>query len=212
MRRSNGVAAFSDPVMRHFALVAVAMTLALPCQAWISAPASQALRTSGIRSASTSRREGTCKELSMVTRREAVALGIGTSIVTCLPLDAGADMTLNSFKRAYFRWVPRIEAGRDFFVLELGSQIENEQWAEVDICLVVNHSLACFNCYYRALLNSSARILLDKQLLVVVCFTNSHRILHIRTPTISLPATILHDSGRMMTIMSLVLSLQTYGC
>ena len=35
-------------------------------------------------------------------------------------------MTLNSFKRAYFRWVPRIEAGRDFFVLELGAEIGAE--------------------------------------------------------------------------------------
>ena len=65
--------------------------------------------------------------------------GVGVSLLTMLPSEAKADMTLNSFKKSYFRWVPRIEAGRDFFVLELGAAIENEQWSEVCIyvCMYV---------------------------------------------------------------------------
>ena len=33
--------------------------------------------------------------------------------------------------KSYFRWVPRIEAGRDFLVLELGANIDKENWPEV---------------------------------------------------------------------------------
>ena len=33
--------------------------------------------------------------------------------------------------KSYFRWVPRIEAGRDFLVLELGANIDKENWPKV---------------------------------------------------------------------------------
>jgi len=75
--------------------------------------------------------EGSSALQMVVSRREAAAAGVGLAVLTLLPSEAVADMTLNTFKKSYFRWVPRIEAGRDFFVLELGAQIDNQQWAEV---------------------------------------------------------------------------------
>eukprot|EP00291_Cryptomonas_curvata_P001505 CAMPEP_0172179328 /NCGR_PEP_ID=MMETSP1050-20130122/16555_1 /TAXON_ID=233186 /ORGANISM="Cryptomonas curvata, Strain CCAP979/52" /LENGTH=190 /DNA_ID=CAMNT_0012852195 /DNA_START=269 /DNA_END=839 /DNA_ORIENTATION=- len=40
-------------------------------------------------------------------------------------------MTLETFKRAYYRYVPRIEAGRDLFVLDLRTKIDKEAWGDV---------------------------------------------------------------------------------
>eukprot|EP00961_Rhodomonas_salina_P157995 2126698-Rhodomonas_salina.2 len=57
------------------------------------------------------------------------ALVFGTGFLSAQP--AAADMTLNSFKRAYFRYVPRIEQGRDFYVLSLRKLIELGKWDEV---------------------------------------------------------------------------------
>jgi hypothetical protein len=96
----------------------------------MTAPSPHALRTEGgvaaARACAASPRGG-----GAVARREALAAGFGASLLTLMPSEACADMTLNSFKRAYFRWVPRIEAGRDFFVLELGAEIEGEEWDKV---------------------------------------------------------------------------------
>jgi len=46
-------------------------------------------------------------------------------------LPAAADMTLNSFKRSYFRYAPRIEQGRDLYVLGLLRAIEADDWDTV---------------------------------------------------------------------------------
>ena len=121
----------------RLACAVVATALAAPCEAWMTAPPlNHALQTVGgvaaARACAASPRGG-----GAIARRQALAAGFGASLLTLMPSETHADMTLNSFKRAYFRWVPRIEAGRDFFVLELGAQIEGEEWDKVPTCSVL---------------------------------------------------------------------------
>ena len=63
----------------------------------------------------------------MLVRTGLAPLILGASF----PRNSFADMTLNSFKRAYFRYAPRIEEGRDFFVLEVRSLIEKGEWDKI---------------------------------------------------------------------------------
>ena len=130
-------------------LVALLQLLALlvaPCAGWISGgsigPLHVALRmpTSIISSS----RGGVMSVSMSSTRRQAIAAGLGSALLTLQPSEAAADMTLTSFKRSYFRWVPRIEAGRDFLVLELGTAIEKETWSEVSYVFVSQGIICVF--------------------------------------------------------------------
>ena len=147
-------------------LAVVAAALAAPCAAWMSAPSPNTLRTEGgvaaARACAASPQGG-----GAVARREALAAGFGASLLTLLPSEARADMTLNSFKRAYFRWVPRVEAGRDFFVLELGAQIEGEEWDKVP-----QPALSCCPhppCPLRLVISVAVRAASSAHVLVAVC-------------------------------------------
>ena len=121
-------------------LLAAPAALITPCAGWVSSPSSFALHGCAVETTSSSASSRGLVSTTMgLARREALAAGLGVSVLTLMPTGAAADMTLNSFKRSYFRWVPRIEAGRDFFVLELGTQIDNQEWAEVS-------SLPCTPC------------------------------------------------------------------
>jgi hypothetical protein len=114
------------------AAAAAVAVLAAPCAGWMATPSHAVLRAGSGGGAAAVRASASPRgAISAMPRRDVVAFGFGSALLTLLPSEACADMTLNSFKRAYFRWVPRIEAGRDFFVLELGAQIEGEQWDEV---------------------------------------------------------------------------------
>ena len=123
----------------RLAWAVAAAALAAPCAAWMTAPSPHALRIDAQREGgvAAARACAASPGSGAVARREALAAGFAASLLTLLPSEARADMTLNSFKRAYFRWVPRIEAGRDFFVLELGAQIEGEEWDKVPTCSVL---------------------------------------------------------------------------
>ena len=124
-----------DEAMRAASLrLAVMVAAAVPCAGWTQASMHPANLPSVARKSWCSlpkATEGSSALQMVVSRREAAAAGVGLAVLTLLPSEAVADMTLNTFKKSYFRWVPRIEAGRDFFVLELGAQIDNQQWAEV---------------------------------------------------------------------------------
>ncbi len=93
--------------------VLVVAALAEPCAGWISGPSQLSLRV-GLGHAATAstrlaagdvrvtRPDVGAKFVAMVSRRETIA-GVGISLLTLLPSDATADMTLNSFKKSYFR-------------------------------------------------------------------------------------------------------------
>ena len=93
--------------------VLVVAALAEPCAGWISGPSQLPLRVGLGRAATASTRLAAgdvrvtrpdvgAKFVAMVSRRETIA-GVGISLLTLLPSDATADMTLNSFKKSYFR-------------------------------------------------------------------------------------------------------------
>ena len=95
-------------------VVLVVAALAEPCAGWISGPSQLSVRV-GLGHAATAstrlaagdvrvtRPDVGAKFVAMVSRRETIAGGVGISLLTLLPSDATADMTLNSFKKSYFR-------------------------------------------------------------------------------------------------------------
>jgi hypothetical protein len=95
--------------------VLVVAALAEPCAGWISCPSQLCVRVGLGHAATASTRlaggdvrvtrpaVGAKFATNMVSRRDAIAGGVGTSLLTLLPSDAMADMTLNSFKKSYFR-------------------------------------------------------------------------------------------------------------
>ena len=66
-----------------------------------------------------------------VARRDIGLLAAFCGGIMLRPPTAFADMTLETFKRAYYRYVPRIEAGRDFYVLDLHKMIDDEAWPDI---------------------------------------------------------------------------------
>jgi hypothetical protein len=94
--------------------VLVVAALAEPCAGWISGPSQLSVRV-GLGHAATAstrlaggdvrvtRPNVGAKLVAMLSRRDAIAGGVGISLLTLMPSDATADMTLNSFKKSYFR-------------------------------------------------------------------------------------------------------------
>ena len=94
--------------------VLVVAALAQPCAGWISGPSQLSVRV-GLGHAATAstklaggdvrvaRPDVGAQFVDMVSRRGAIAGGVGISLLTLLPSEATADMTLNSFKKSYFR-------------------------------------------------------------------------------------------------------------
>ena len=93
--------------------VLVVAALADPCAGWISGPSQLSVRVGLGHAATASTRlaEGHVRatrpdvgaKFVAMASRHAIAGGVGISLLTLLPSDATADMTLNSFKKSYFR-------------------------------------------------------------------------------------------------------------
>ncbi|CEM16218.1 unnamed protein product [Vitrella brassicaformis CCMP3155] len=64
------------------------------------------------------------------------------------PSTAAADIDLMSAKRSYFRYVPRIEKGRDMYVLDLRPAIESENWQAVQSFFEVRKNDNTYASYY----------------------------------------------------------------
>ena len=97
--------------MRCFSLL-FALVLVEPCIGWQSVSPTHAVACRAAATAKCASGGGMPSLPGHVfTRRGAVLAGAGIALLPLLPKEAAADMTLNSFKRSYFRWVPRIEAG-----------------------------------------------------------------------------------------------------
>lgn len=76
-----------------------------------------------------------------IKRRDLLFSGFALGSLLVMPQNTFADMTLETFKRAYYRYVPRIEAGRDLYVLNLRSKIDKESWSDI-ISLFAKQSVA----------------------------------------------------------------------
>lgn len=91
----------------------VALALAEPCSGWAGLYPQHGLRPGRRGGGGAACGATAAGPPAAVGRRGALLLaGAGAALFPLLPQEVAADMTLNSFKRSYFRWVPRIEAGK----------------------------------------------------------------------------------------------------
>uniref|UniRef100_A0A7S2ZQP9 Uncharacterized protein n=1 Tax=Rhodosorus marinus TaxID=101924 RepID=A0A7S2ZQP9_9RHOD len=70
------------------------------------------------------------------SRREFMFSIAGVAIVNGLPKEASANVNLMAAKRSYFRYVPRIEEGINYYMLALSPAVNAGDWGKVSQAFV----------------------------------------------------------------------------
>ena len=112
LTHKNNTTLLTMKAMKAAALVTLA--LAEPCSGWAGLSPQHGMHPARCDGGGAACGATAAAAPAVVGRRDALLrAGAGAALLPLLlPQHAAADMTLNSFKRSYFRWVPRIEAGK----------------------------------------------------------------------------------------------------